>query len=140
KARLYYRGEGREHHEAVVLLNEGSALWRQGRFVEALDVLLRAENIAAGSNDERLLEVVYGEISITYSKLRNFEKGLDYNARGMELARKNEYTVSIARYGVNLGYIYLDMAQPHKALVPCREALAVSTETVNQHLMADNCD
>lgn len=140
KARLYYRGEGREHHEAVVLLNEGSALWRQGRFVEALDVLLRAENIAAGSNDERLLEVVYGEISITYSKLRNFEKGLEYNARGMELARKNEYTVSIARYGVNLGYIYLDMAQPHKALVPCMEALAVSTETVNQHLMADNCD
>lgn len=98
-----------------VLLLAAQVYYESGAIQNALKVMVKANDVFAGLNDQKNRSEALASIALMYDELGQPEQALDYHFKSLELIDVNQNRVEASITYYNIALTYRNMANPQQA-------------------------
>lgn len=117
-----------EQLKIIVLNNYGTTLSIDGDVDNALKYYLEGIELGKKNNDIKMLPVLYDNIAIMYSDLKDYETALSFHENSIQLIEKDGNNVLLASTLSNMAFANAHMHNFDKANEALNKAMSIFTE------------
>jgi serine phosphatase RsbU (regulator of sigma subunit) len=118
--------------------NLGFFYWENNKFKDAINIFKESVKANEKIGNVNAIRHIYSNIGQIYYELQDFDASIDYQKKGLEIARSQKRRAEIASSLINLATTKTEKGLNQKAINNLEEALQIATE-LNEMVVLRSC-